>query len=270
MLLKAASSRKKPPREPVFRPLVIAVQGVRVDQDKLHKFCRVCGFSARETLPMTYPHVVAFALQLQALLEPEFPFSPLGAVHVRNRIRQQRSIHQREVLDFSVHLGNAQQVAKGYEVEIVTEVRVGSELVWDELSVMLVRKGGSGSAKLPANRQATDYAESTTWNLPADLGRRYAAVSGDYNPIHLYPLSARLMGFKRQIIHGMWGVSRAIAQLISPDNTGPASVDVSFKLPIFLPATVTFLSHTDATGSRFAVRDSRAEKPHMVGELTLG
>ena len=27
----------------------------------------------------------------------------------------------------------------------------------------------------------------TSWKLPGDLGRRYAAVSGDHNPIHLYP-----------------------------------------------------------------------------------
>ena len=50
-------------------------------------------------------------------------------------------------------------------------------------------------------------------SLAKDLGRRYAAISGDYNPIHLGALSAKLFGFKQAIAHGMWSKARCLAAL---------------------------------------------------------
>jgi len=270
MLVKAATSRKPAQREPQFPPLVITARGIRADVAKCAKFCEVCGFVPGGTLPMTYPHIMAFALHMQLMLEPEFPFKPMGAVHVRNRITQRRALRVDEPLDFTVRLGGAEQVAKGYEVSIVTEVAVAGETVWDDLSVMLVRKGGSGERRAQgAPPAAPEFSQSLQWQLPADMGRRYAAASGDYNPIHLYPLTAKLMGFKRQIMHGMWSKSRCVAELMPADYAGAASVDVAFKLPIFLPATVTLLHDSGSSGSCFELRDAAGAKPHLAGELDL-
>ena len=270
MLVKAATSRKPAQREPEFPPLVIAARGIRADAAKLAKFRTVCGFDAGALLPLTYPHIMAFALHMQLMLEPEFPFAPMGAVHVRNRIAQRRPLGVDEPLDFTVRLGGAEQVAKGYEVSIITEVASAGEMVWDDLSVMLIRKGGTGEKKArEASPAPPDYSESLQWELPADMGRRYAAASGDYNPIHLYPFTAKLMGFKRQIMHGMWSKSRCVAELLPADHPGAAAVDVAFKLPILLPATVTLLHNSRATGSLFELRDGPGEKPHLAGTLTL-
>lgn len=271
MLVKAATSRKPAQREPQFPPLVITARGIRADAAKLAQFSEVCGFARGACLPLTYPHIMAFALHMRLMLEPEFPFTPMGAVHVRNRIAQRRALGADEALDFNVRLGGAEQVARGYEVSIITEVAAAGETVWDDLSVMLIRKGGSGEKKTreapPAPR---GYGHSLQWQLPADLGRRYAAASGDYNPIHLYPLTAKLMGFRRQIAHGMWSKSRCVAELLPADHGGAASADVAFKLPIFLPATVTLLHDTDDSGTVFELRDAAAEKPHLAGRLALG
>jgi hypothetical protein len=271
MLVKAATTRKKAQREPEFQPLTVSASGIRADADKLAKFCNVCGFTPAQTLPLTYPHIMAFALHMQLMLEPEFPFTPMGAVHIRNRIRQQRAIRVDETLDFEVRFGGAQQVAKGFEVSIITTVSVDGELIWDDLSVMLIRKGGSGGSKdkKPAV-DAPQYAQSVQWQLAANKGRQYAAASGDYNPIHLYRVTAKLMGFKRQIMHGMWSKSRSVAHLLPPDHSDPVTVDVSFKLPIFLPATVTLMYNSDDSGSRFELKDGAGKKPHLAGELTLG
>ncbi len=270
MLVKAATSRKSAQREPQFPPLAITARGIGADASKLAKFNAVCGFADGPHLPLTYPHIMAFALHMQLMLEPEFPFAPMGAVHVRNRITQRRPLGVGETLDFSVRLGGAEQVAKGYEVSIVTEVAAGGATVWDDLSVMLIRKGGSGAPKAKEPPQeAPDYGQSVQWRLPANMGRRYAAASGDYNPIHLYPLTAKLMGFKRQIMHGMWSKSRCVAELLPADHSGAAAVDVAFKLPIFLPATVTLLHNSDAAGSRFELRDAAGVKPHLAGQLAL-
>lgn len=271
MLLKAVTCRKPKQRDPQFPPIKVSASGIKVDSGKLKKFRAVCGFSSGDTLPLTYPHIMAFALHLQLMLQPEFPFTPAGAVHVRNRIRQQRAIGVDEALDFCAYIEGARQVDKGFEVTTITEVRVGGELVWDDLSVMLIRKGGSGIKKEKKKPGETPTcSESIQWQLASNKGRQYAAASGDYNPIHLFPATAKLMGFKRHIMHGMWSKSRAVAHLLPADYIGAVSVDVSFKLPIFLPGTVTLMANSDDSSSQFEMKDGKGEKPHLAGEMQLG
>ena len=107
---------------------------------------------------------------------------------------------------------------------------------------------------------------SAQWRLPGDLGRRYAGVSGDRNPIHLHALTAKPLGFSSAIAHGMWTKARCLAALEStlPDAFG---VDVRFRRPIMLPATVTFASERDAASTDFAVRDARKGTPHLDGRI---
>jgi acyl dehydratase len=100
--------------------------------------------------------------------------------------------------------------------------------------------------------------------VPGDIGRRYAAVSGDRNPIHLHPLTARLFGMPRHIAHGMWAKARCLA-LLDPLLPPTFSVDVDFKLPLLLPARVAFASWPDGGGRGFALHDARSGKPHLTG-----
>ena len=97
-----------------------------------------------------------------------------------------------------------------------------------------------------------------------DLGRRYAAVSGDHNPIHLHDLAAKPFGFPRAIAHGMWTKARCLAALRLPDAF---TVDVRFSKPILLPSTVTFGSAEDDAATRFAVRAARDGVPHLDGHV---
>ena len=48
---------------------------------------------------------------------------------------------------------------------------------------------------------------------PADTGVRYGSASGDYQLHHLYPWTARLVGYNQPIAHGMWTLSRALATI---------------------------------------------------------
>ena len=72
---------------------------------------------------------------------------------------------------------------------------------------------GDEAAARRAARSTRTPTGTVEWRLPGDLGRRYAAVSGDRNPIHLYPLTAKALGFPRQIAHGMWSLARCVAAL---------------------------------------------------------
>ncbi len=108
-------------------------------------------------------------------------------------------------------------------------------LVWRGSSTYLARGVATdGEAVRPERLDEPDTRDSQAWRLPADLGRRYAAVSGDVNPIHLSPLAARAFGFPRTIVHGMWTHARALAAL---EGRLPPTyrVVVDFTKPILLP-----------------------------------
>lgn len=108
---------------------------------------------------------------------------------------------------------------------------------------------------------------SARWRVADDIGRRYAAVSGDRNPIHLHAITARALGFPRAIAHGMWTMARGLAAM--EGRLPPAyTADVAFKLPVLLPATVAFGTEHADDGWHFWLRDARTGKPHLTGTIT--
>lgn len=249
--------------------LQLTLADVRVDRGRLSDYARVCAFQSREHLPATYPHVLAFPLHMALMTDRSFPFPAIGVVHVNNRIRVHRAVGVEEPLDLRVHATPLKEHAKGATFTIVTEVRAGEELVWQEHSTMLRRGVGEASA---ADRtgEATLHSRMAPieWRLPANLGRRYARVSGDRNPIHLCALSARPFGFPRAIAHGMWTKARCLAvlQATLPDAY---TVQVSFRKPIFLPARVTFAQAREHGVTSFAVRSGEDEAViHLEGTVS--
>ena len=57
--------------------------------------------------------------------------------------------------------------------------------------------------------------------LPASLGARVAWTTGDWNPHHLWAWSARLLGYRQPIAHGMWTMARSLCHL---DTSGAFSI----------------------------------------------
>ena len=92
-------------------------------------------------------------------------------------------------------------------------------------------------------------------------------MSGDFNPIHMHPLSARLFGFPSAIAHGMWTKARSLAAL-GPQLPGAFTVEVAFRRPLLLPATVTFGEAREPGRIRFGVRDIERGRSHLDGLLT--
>lgn len=273
----------------------LELPGVTTSPDAVAAYSKVCGFSLRDHLPPTYPHVLAFPLHMAVMADGGFPFGAVGLVHIENRIVQQRRIGLGEELTVQVRPTKLEPHPRGRTFTLVTEVRVGRQKVWEEVSTMLHRggggrkpgpsqpDGGSGSPKADvavsagmrrelrpqAAEQDQDFAAlavSGEWRLGGDLGRRYAGVSGDRNPIHMHSLTAKPLGFPRAIAHGMWTEARCLAALESrlPDAF---AVEVRFRKPILLPGRVEFASAAQGEEIEFAVRDPKRHTSHLEGRL---
>lgn len=247
----------------------LVMRDLRIDRDALAAYNRVCGFGQKDALPPTYGFVLAFPLQMELMTLPEFPFAAMGMVHIRNSITQHRPVSASETLTVSVRPANLRPHDKGLQFDFLTTITSGGEIVWESVSTMLRRGGGGGSESKPAPQKSTAAPSPAVvqWVIPADTGRRYGAVSGDRNPIHLYAFTAKLFGFPRAIAHGMWTKARCLAALESklPDAF---TVDVQFKLPVLLPAKVAFQSDDMAGGGiAFGVSDLKSGKPHLAGTL---
>ncbi|MGH2857828.1 MAG: MaoC family dehydratase [Solirubrobacteraceae bacterium] len=220
--------------------IVLTRAGVGIDRDHLAAYSRVCGFDLSDALPPTYPSVLAFGLQLALLTDGRFPVPAVGLVHIANRITAHRALSAREQLDLRVWATALTPHRHGRAFDVRAEARCDGELVWEQAATNLAP--GQGIQDAPARERPPSSEElpvTAVWRLPGDLGRRYAAVAGDWNPIHLHPLTARPFGFPAPIAHGMWTKARCLAAL-GPRLPGAMTVAVAFRKPIRLPATVGF------------------------------
>lgn len=236
------------------------------DLTHIAAYRRVCDLPFREVLPATYPHVLAFPLHLALLTDSDFPFAAMGCVHVSNRIEQRRPLGLTESLDLAVWAESLAPHRRGRTVTIVSEASARGEVLWrDETVLLKPGAGGAPDAQKSGGLPVEPPTGPARWDLPNGLGRGYAAVSGDRNPIHLYDVTAKALGFRRHIAHGMWIKARCLAEL---DNRLPPSfaVEVAFKKPIELPSQVTFGARATDALIDFGV-SGETGTTHLVGRI---
>jgi acyl dehydratase len=234
-----------------------------------------------------YLHILSFPLQLLLLLDKSVPFPLLGLLHVSNSVSQWRSVHIDEPLTIQCFFTELQPHPRGYLLELVTEIYAAEQLVY-QASHRYLRKVKLENQRIGAGKtyrsgaeqvsifQGEDTQLSQTWQLQQDLGRQYARCSGDYNPIHLYPWSAKLLGLKQPIAHGMCMKSRilsAFAQLYPEVLQGAYHCEFIFKKPLFLPNSVDFHHRSEQANRafQFALSSDSAGQDiqHIEGSLSI-
>lgn len=237
---------------------------VRVDPERLRTYRDLCGFGG-DAMPLPYPHVMVSALHLAMLASPGFPVRLLGLVHLSNRIEQLTELPLTGGGEFHSWLEGHQDGERMQAFDLHTEWRDGATVRWRELTRFIVKKPApkrDGARPSPGVRPLPTA--KATFDVPSGLGRRYSRVGGDINPIHLFDLTAKLFGFNHAIIHGMWTLARCVAEL---KPAAPCVLDVQFKLPIFIPSSVTLERVAVPGGEDFTVVEARGEKPHLSGTL---
>ena len=240
----------------------------------LARYRRVCGDRDATELPITYPHVLAAPLHLAMLACDAFPVSLLGVVHTRNRITQQRPLRTDDTGEIHSWMEGHRETARGQEIDLQTQLRVGGQPVWSEVSTLLARRaeghrpprtreGGLPQLDVPPRQDVS----TSTFVVSPGVGRQYARVSGDFNPIHIMDVTARFFGFKRAIAHGMWSLARCAAEIGAPTFSRPCTLDVAFKRPISFRARTVLESWMADQRMGFSLRDSEIPRDHLLGTI---
>ncbi|MFF2125245.1 MaoC family dehydratase [Streptomyces olivochromogenes] len=253
---------KRPCPDAHVPPTRLVLPDVRIDLARLATYERVCGFATgADALPVTYPHVLGFPLAMRIMASRSFPLPLLGLVHTSIEITQRRALAAGEAYELGVRVAGLEPHRRGTQACVVTEASVNGEVVWESRSAYLARHRTTGEPTSTSPRDS-DGGEPlpvrAEWRLGGDVGRRYGAASGDRNPIHLHPLTARLFGFPRAIAHGMWTVARCLAEYGPQQAVG---VRAEFRTPVQLPGAVTYA----AQGPSFELRTG--DRVHLTGDV---
>ncbi|UYP18537.1 MaoC/PaaZ C-terminal domain-containing protein [Rhodococcus sp. Z13] len=247
---------------------VLELRSLKVDPDNLAEYTKVCGLRFGDTLPLTYPFVLTFPIVMKLMVGRDFPFAAVGSVHAENVIERFRPISVTEPLDLAVHAENMREHRKGLLVDLVSEIKVGRELVWRQTSTFLhqQRTSLSGQPKPEPKEEEIPPVPTTTLRVDQKVIDRYAAVSGDRNPIHVSSLGAKAFGFPKTIAHGMWS---AAATLSAVEGRIPekATYSVRFGKPVLLPSSLNLYAQHVADGWDLALRHPKKLYPHLTATL---
>lgn len=255
------------------------VRGVMVDVEKLTAYQHLIGEPATDVLPAGFIHALAFPVAMSVMNRDDFPLPLLGMIHLRNAVEQRRAISFTEPLDITASAVNLRGHRSGTQLDMVAEARSGKgdAVLWRGISTYLA-KGVflPGIDKPSVHMVQADFRPTNPtglWQLGVDTGRAYAAVSGDFNPIHLSALSAKALGMRRSIAHGMYLAARALADVGAVKGEA-FNWDVSFEAPVFLPARVALdITTVQADGgawerSDYVAWSPKAGRKHFSGSVT--
>lgn len=269
MYLRAALSVIPRPRPTVLPSTVVTFSATAAVAD-VAAYNSVCGHPLSDFLPPLYPHVLAFSRTMKLMSGNDFPFPVVGLVHIANRVVASSPLPLGEPLYFSVKAVDLRPHRRGQQFDVLTTASLASDgpAVWSETATYLRRSSSASSAAAssdggsPAGGSPSlvEGPASAVWDVPAGVGRAYAAVSGDYNPIHTSLLGARTFGFKKPIAHGMWTKARLLASVGLPSDF---TADVQFRAPIYLGSRVSLYSNGSAADVR-----GRGDRVHLTASFS--
>ena len=210
------------------------------------------------------------------LASRSFPVRVPGLVHVRNSITQYRRIADDLRPPIRARLAAHRDTRRGQEFDLITEVSVDGKLCWREVMTFLARRTRNRSTSSDkassdmSNRSPGKGTVMATITTSPDLGRRYARIAGDYNPIHLSRLTAGLFGFPAAIAHGMWSLGRCCAEFYDVIQKDIVDISCNFKQAVLLPGRLELRKAPAGDRMRFELSDATDGHLHLFGTIRAG
>lgn len=260
-----ANATRRPGAHPVLPDETLALPDCAIEAAQVRAYAALCGFATDHGVPLVFPHMLAFPLHMALMMRRGFPFPMAGTVHVANRIEQLAPLAIGDRLAIVARCGGLLSHPRGQAFTIEVAITRGGEPVWQSSSMYLHRGVPGIGPALPPLPEPDAPIERWRGHVPRSIGRDYARVSSDRNPIHTSAIGARLFGFPRPIAHGMWSLARVVAVLTPVPPAGRAVVDAAFRAPLLLPGEVVL--RADAVG-RFLLADASNGRVHLSGALT--
>lgn len=259
-------------------PTIEVERTLTVDEAWLAAYRGCIGAVDDGAMPPCAPQVLAVGLHLAILRDPRFPLPALGMVHVENVIEEQAPIRAGATVQLTAAVTGHRPHDKGVLFDIVTEAHVDGSVPWRSVMTALVRtaaaRATTDTSKSSKKATVDDDApplpllSSSSIRVPADMGRRYARVAGDANPIHLTALTAKAFGFPRAIAHGMWTLGRSLSEIHVDQVSAPRRIAVRFIRPVLLPSTIVVEARRAAAGPLLlSVTPEKPGAPHILGRV---
>jgi hypothetical protein len=222
LLLRAAGTLLKPVRLTVatLSRQHLLINPLRQNAD-LAQYQHLLGY-ATDRLPLCWFYPLLQKAQLASMLDlPGLPI--VGLVHLRNRLQRPAghapAAWSTDLLAQSTRWRIDSQLSLSQSdhwlLAAQQQLYIDDQLWLTAESCYLVKKSPNSQPRpvLPAISSGRLLQQ---WPTDAALARRYAALSGDWNPIHLWDWSARLLGQRQAILHGMASAALLEARLPQP------------------------------------------------------
>jgi acyl dehydratase len=247
----------------------ITVDELAIDPANVAAYANVTGLRFGDAVPLTYPFALTFPTVMSLVTGFDFPFAAMGSVHIENHITQYRPILVTDAVSVRVHAENLREHRRGLLVDIVTDVNVGNQTAWHQVTTFLhqQRTSLSDEPKPPPQKLPKPGPPNAVLSITPGQIRHYASVGGDHNPIHTNPIAAKLFGFPTVIAHGMFSAAAVLANI---EGQLPEAVkySVRFAKPVVLPARAGLYVDRISDGWQLTLRHLTKGDPHLTGTVT--
>ena len=257
------------PRGETLPDRTITVDELAIDPANVAAYANVTGLRFGDAVPLTYPFALTFPTVMSLVTGFDFPFAAMGSVHIENQITQHRPILVTDTVSVRTHAENLREHRRGLLVDIVTDVNVGNETAWHQVTTFLhqQRTSLSDEPKPPPQKQPKPGPPNAVLRITPGQIRHYASVGGDHNPIHTNPIAAKLFGFPTVIAHGMFSAAAVLAN-IEGQLPDALKYSVRFAKPVVLPARAGLYVDRISDGWQLTLRNMSKGDPHLTGTAT--
>jgi len=256
------------PRGDTLPDRTLTVDELTIDPANVAAYANVTGLRFGDAVPLTYPFALTFPTVMSLVTGFDFPFAAMGSVHIENHITQHRPILVTDTVSAQVHAANLREHRRGLLVDIVTNVNVGNENAWHQVTTFLHQQRTSLSDEpKPPQKQPKPGPPNAVLRITPGQIRHYASVGGDHNPIHTNPIAAKLFGFPTVIAHGMFTAAAVLAN-IEGQLTDAVKYSVRFAKPVVLPARAGLYVDRISDGWQLTLRNLMKGDPHLTGSVT--